>query len=214
MPWALLALAIGLTLVSGMIHGRLTQRFSPSDAVAAAAARLSELPAVAGPWRRQEIQPLGDEVVEMLQCAGYISQTYVHEGTGATVRMALLLGPPGPISVHTPEVCYSSKDYTIENERQRVRIRAKQKPDEELWQMTFRHNDVRGERMSVAYAWNDGSGWSAPSQPRFTYGGRPYLYKLQLAGQLPANADDMRDDPCRQFLAEFLPVADQYLVQP
>jgi len=115
-PTAFLAVMIllvaGLTLASGMIHGRLTNRWGPPTAMLAAAERLKGVPTECGDWRRMEKDLEMDETtINMLELEGWINRTYLHQPTGQTVHVAVLLGPPGRISVHTPEICFSSRDH-------------------------------------------------------------------------------------------------------
>ena len=88
----------------------------------AAAARLEAFPAILEIGSSNRPLQMSTAVIEMLQCAGYISRVYVNQLTGENVRVALLLGPPGPIAVHTPEICFSAQDYRQEESRKRVAI--------------------------------------------------------------------------------------------
>ena len=64
--------------------------------------------------------------------------------------------------------------------------------------------------MSVIYGWHDGRGWSAPDRPRYSFGIRPYLFKLQVTERLP-NGDVDNTVSCREFLDEFLPILQKQL---
>ena len=121
------------------------------------------------------------DAVEMLQCAGNTQRTYRNRTTGQIVNMFMIVGPPGPTAVHTPEICYSSRDYDRIEPRQRAQIRESQLPDESFWETVFRANDLRADVLHVWYSWNDGNGWRAADNPRFAFARHPFLYKLQLA---------------------------------
>lgn len=208
-PYMGLAAAVGMTLAAGAIHGHLTNRWGEPPDLAAAAEKLQGIPDEFGDWQLRESKPLGEGVVRMLQCSGYINRIYANELTGSVVSVAILAGPPGPISVHTPEICYSSRDHTIEESPQRFTVRATEVPGEEFWGMTFRSNDLIGGRLRVCYAWSAGEPWSAPSQPRITFSGKPLLCKMQLATHLPPSGTTQPEDPSVTFLKEFLPVLDR-----
>jgi hypothetical protein len=204
--WAALLLVAGLTAAAGAADGFLRNRWQKPPDLLAAASRLQQVPERFGGWELESSEKLDPEVARMLQCAGYINRIYIHRGTGDRVHVALLVGPPGPISVHTPEICYSSRDYERVQDHQRLRIREDQ-PDEAFWAMSFRSPDLKLNELRVVYAFTTGGAWSAPDHPRFLFGGRPLLYKLQLAGYLGPGADP-DNDPCRHFLKDFLPVLD------
>ena len=107
--------------------------------------------------------------------------------------LAVIVGPPGPISVHTPEICYSGAEYTQIGERQAVFLGdggAKQS----AWLTQFPRTTSRG-MACVYYAWSDGGNWKAADQPRVSFAGRPLLYKFQLAVQMPAGLRAMPTIP-------------------
>ena len=205
-----------LTLVSGIIQGRMTNRWGVPETSAVAAKRLAEFleDTEFGDWKCESSRRMSEHVVDMLECAEHIDRTYVNQRTGDTVNVAILLGPSGPISVHTPEVCYSSRAYDIREERQRVSIQSKDGKEDTFWGLTFRSNSLDADILRVYYAWTPGRNWEAPKEPRFSFSKYPYIYKIQLAGHLPLEADVDAEDPCRKFLQDFVPVAREYLVAP
>ena len=103
-----LALVIGLLLISTLVHGWLSGRWYVAKDLYQAGEKLEELPKQIGAWQQIESNGLDDSVAEMLQCYGSIVREYRHGDTGEQVTVALLLGPRGPIAVHTPDICYSS----------------------------------------------------------------------------------------------------------
>ena len=212
MPILGVILVVVLTVLSGVIQGRMSNRWGPTRDVLAAAEKLNEIPGQFGNWRLTSSDEIIPSTLRMLECTGYILRTYEDQETGATVRVSLLLGPSGPMSVHTPEICYSSRDYTIHQERHQVPIEI-DGSSESFWALTFRANNLDADMLRVYYAWNAGDHWSAPDDPRFTFADRPFLYKIQLAGSYPAGADLEAIDPCREFLKDFVPLARRCLAE-
>lgn len=203
-------LGIGLTLASGVIHGRLSHRWGPPPEILEAAKQLDSLPERFGNWRLQTSVPLDSNALKMLQCVGYINRAYVHDSTGESVTLTVVLGPPGPIWGHKPDGCYSSREYRVVEQRRQV-VFPGAAPDEAFWVITFESKDVQASLLRVFYAWSDGTVWSAPGEPRLKYGGRPFLYRMQVAGVPRIDARKEADNPCYEFLESFLPVSRQYL---
>jgi hypothetical protein len=202
----------GATFVSGIIQGRMSERWgTPVDTVAIGK-KLEQIPAQIGDWRIESRGHVDEHVRRVLESAGDIYHVYVNQKTGEAVKVVVVLGPSGPISVHTPEICYCSRAHTIIDKRKRVRVPVAGGPEEEFWALTFQKNDLNKEISRAYYAWSTGGKWSATEQPRFTFARYPYLYKLQLASQLPPNADLQERDPCLEFLKDFVPAAKLYLV--
>lgn len=207
--YVLTAVAIvSLTIVSGMVHGRLSHRWGPSADVVAAGEALKDMPTKFGPWEMRGEEPLTEQVVQTLQCSGYVNREYYNLDTGRSVRVAVYVGPPGPISAHRPEICYSSQDFETKDETERIEIRSTDgdRMLGELWAVTFRTNNVHRSPLRVYYAWSDGGSWQATDTPRITFGGGKMLYKMQLSA--PASAgEDVRQpefDTCRIFLQDML----------
>ncbi|HUY91126.1 MAG TPA: exosortase-associated EpsI family protein [Pirellulales bacterium] len=201
---------VGLTVASGGVSGWLDNRWGQPVDLLAAGKNLERAPSQVGDWLLENSKPLSAEVTDVLQCSGSTQRVYRNQKTGDVVTLALIVGPPGPTSVHTPEVCYSSRDYKTISAPQRFRaIDAGSR----FWGMTLEATDLEGGRLSVAYAWNDGHGWVAPDQPRFQFGGAKLLYKLQLAAPMDRGNPAEKSNPCQTFLREFLPALDSVLFQ-
>jgi hypothetical protein len=204
-PLVALALVI-LTVGSGALHGLTSNRWGTPPVMAQAAKQLDQLPAQVGGWRFQEIMPVSDNALNQLQCAGHLGAVYRHDVSGEIVQVAVLLGPPGPISVHTPEICYSGRNYKINQAPQKVSLESRDGRRHTMWAMGFQSRKLSGETLRVYYGWSTGNTWVASNEPRLEFARSPYLYKIQLAGT-PLSGDDIqRDDLCRRFLQEFLPV--------
>ena len=117
-----IVILVALTIYSGVLHGRLSWRWGPSERLLAAARRLQGLPKQFGDWELQEPGEDAPDIVATLECAGYVQGRYVNRQTGEQVRAALLVGPCGPMSVHLPEICYSGADYQVVEDRKHVTI--------------------------------------------------------------------------------------------
>jgi hypothetical protein len=209
-----MVLVAGLTVLAGVLHGRMSNRWGPSPDTIFAANKLKEIPRQFGDWRLQSTTDLDKSSREQLDPAGYFVRTYENQTTGEVVNVTVLLGRPGPISVHTPEICMGSQNYQSRGNRKMVAIRAAAGADDEFWALDFKTSDLRGDLLRVYYGWSAGDRWLAPEDARFWSAGKPYLYKIQLSGILPPGAGPQSDDPCHKFLQDFVPAAKQYLIEP
>lgn len=202
-----------LTIAGAGYDGWVEHRWSVPVDAKATALRLRDVPERLGEWEVESTEALDPSIVKMLQCSGYLNRIYRHRSTGERLHLAVLAGPAGPISVHTPDVCYSNRSYQLTGGAERLQVRSDQRPDEAFWDVTLRHADRPEDTLEVVYGWNDGTGWQAPTQPRFALGGRPLLYKLQIARNVrPGHANET--ETCRSFLAGLLPAIDQALFGP
>ncbi len=201
---ALAAAAFGLTLASGAVYGRWTQRWGPPVDLQAAADQMATLPRQVGDWRMIEELPVLEAVVETLQCAGYVHRSYVHQGTGWQVNVALIVGPPGPTSVHTPEICFSSRNYDLQEPRKKWWFKPPGGLSHSLWMSTFRSANAGSDALRVYYGWSRGEEWLASESPRYEFGGARLLYKIQASTSIdPAETGETRD-PCQDFVESLL----------
>jgi hypothetical protein len=200
-----LILAGAITLTAAILHGRWTNRWSPPEALSEAGQVLERLPGNFGPWQLVKTEELSPNVRGILECRDYRQAYYQNHETGEQLLLTLLLGSPGPMSVHTPEVCYTSIDSQAIAPRQRIELPTSGSPDA-VWMVQFRElHEAQSGITRVYYAWSDGAGWSADEEPRVTFGGRPFLFKVQVCVRLPEGAEADTHDPARAFFPVFLP---------
>ena len=190
-------------VVGGVVHGKLTQRWGPGNDLVLAAAALDSFPDAFGPWRLHDSAEMSDRVVEMLQCAGHVNRTYVNLDTAEQVNVAVIVGPPGPIAVHTPEICYSSRTYKIDEAAKKMTL-SQQDAGHSFWLTKFRSKQPGGENLYVGYAWTTDGIWHASDSPRYEYGGKPFLFKIQLAGSPLRSSEKLSDDLISRFLDALL----------
>jgi hypothetical protein len=197
---------VGLgTVGSGWVHGRLANRWGDDAALAAAAERLEQsLPERLGPWRMAKRTEMEARAVELLQSSGYLQGFYVNEQTGEGLSVLVVVGPGGPISAHTPEICFAGQDYNLAGERRRIIVKDQQGGTHTFWQLHALSQHIRQSDLQVIYGWSAGSAWDATDGPRFAFGGLPLLYKLQLERAISPRRLDQETDPAQDFLARFL----------
>lgn len=202
------ALVVAIVVSSGFAAGWFSNRWDQSEEAEAIAKSLTTLPEACGKWRLLSETKLDPEIIDMLACTGYVNRSYRHLDTHDTVHVAIVAGPPGRIAVHTPEICYASQGFHLEQPPLRRAITMPNGGREEFTFTSFLPDAPGPEAESklIAYhAFSDGGAWQAPEHPRFAFGGLPYLMKLQLAGRTNAGSQPGLPDPCRDFLEALLP---------
>src|SRR5690348_2531079 len=102
--------ALAVVVASGVAHGLWTGRWGQPHQLEPAVARLGRVPAAVGDWEGREL-PLNRQTLAVAEVAGHVSRRYQNSRTGESVLMLLVCGRPGPISVHTPDVCYEGAGY-------------------------------------------------------------------------------------------------------
>jgi hypothetical protein len=210
-------LALLATFAAESVFGRFALEPREKERFALASRRVTSLPREFGPWKTEHEAKLSGGAVQMLQCAGYVNRTYVHQVTGERVSLAIIVGPSGPLVVHTPDICYSSRQYEITAVPTSQSIGGVD-PDsslnsQNLFHMSLRAKSVWGEKRQVYFGWSPlEGGWQAPPNPRLALVGQPYLYKLHLSAiddGAPASSEGT--STCQRFLDVALPELNRWL---
>src|SRR5690242_1787433 len=103
------AVAVALVVLSGVVHGFWTGRWSAPPA-GDVAGRLDAVALDLGDWQGQKLEPDARQVDGM---AGVLYRRYVNRATGSAVNVYLVCGRSGPVAVHTPDVCYGASGYQV-----------------------------------------------------------------------------------------------------
>jgi Protein of unknown function (DUF3485) len=195
------AFALLAILGSGAVHGLLTDRWQTSPEPAKRAARLDLVPYTLGDWVGQDIETDSRQVGPV---AGFLHRRYLNRQTGAGVTVFMVCGRPGPVCIHTPDVCYRASGYEIlSQEKQKL------PPDldhGEFWTANLRKtSSTEDYRLRIFWSWTDGSEWSTPESPRLTFARRAVLFKLYLIREMNDRSESPDSEPCWDLFRQFLP---------
>ncbi len=194
--------AFGMMIAGGTIHGLWTDRWNWSDEPGASAARLSQVALNLEDWRGEDL-----EVKDAKQggVAGCLSRRYVNQRDGRAVTVFLVCGRPGPVSVHTPDVCYVATGYEMLSPS-RCNGPADGAPPAELWTAQFRKSEATDlTYLRIFWSWNGTGVWQAPDDPRRSFAGQQALYKMYLIREMASPDEPLESDPCLELMKQLLP---------
>ncbi len=198
--------AFFLLVLSGVSHGLWTGRWGASGELEAAAARCDAVAMTLGDWEGRALE-LNTRQLEIAEVVGYFSRQYVNRHTGQVVSVLLICGRPGPVSVHTPDVCYGGLGYQVIGKPENRRIQAApNSPEAEYRTARFSNtHQVTPDVLRILWCWRDRGPWSAPDNPRLSFARSPFLYKLYVIRHLAGPDESIEDDPSLDFLQVLLP---------
>jgi hypothetical protein len=205
----LLLAAFALILSAGLVHGLWTNRWVPSDEPGASAARLQRLPRTVNDWDGEDREIPATQLA-IGEIAGYQSRQYVNRLTGSKVEIMIVCGRPGPISVHTPEVCFGGAGYQMVGSETRVSVLPQGGaggPSEFRSARMKKTNTPVPDTIRILWAWSsDGVAWQAPDYPRLAFAGPGHdaLYKLYVIRHVAQSEEAPEDDACIEFVQPLL----------
>lgn len=201
-----------LLAASGVSHRIWTGTWNFNNEPNVFAERLGHVPLEVRDWIGADTKVDAQQMKDA-EAAGYLSRRYVQRGSGAEVSFFMICGRPGPISVHTPDICYGGLGFQVVGAKNRYHFGGKEETlsSDFIWANFEKPDMVAPPRMRIYWAWKAGPGWQAPKNPRMTLGGEKALYKLYLVYR-PAPGTELKEhDPCQEFMKDFLPILETTL---
>jgi Protein of unknown function (DUF3485) len=190
----------------GIVHGVLTDRWGPSGQLQRSLLTLENIPKSFGDWVSEEI-PKEPEDMSRAGIKGFVSRQYRNTRTQEAVSILLACGRGGPISVHTPEICYAGTGYTQIGAEVNQLVGVDPIRNHNFRVHHFRKPDgVSQSQLEIYLAWSrDGTKWENPANVRISLARLPVLYKLYVVREFLPNTRGATSDCCRDFLNRALP---------
>jgi hypothetical protein len=207
-----------LVLAAGALHGSFTGRWHTSAELENAVARLDAVPLELGNWRCGERQVLDEAELRHGGIKGHFYGRYKNK-LGEVVSLLIVCGRPGPISVHTPDICYGGAGFKAVTDPIQKDLSPDRGGSLSVWAIQFRAPATMASKdIEVSWVWTGGDGWKAPKSPRWTFAAYPALYKLYAVREMPATTTDKKNDArdknkdaSASFLQTFLPELEKIL---
>ena len=209
-------ISAAIILLGGAVRGVWTDRWTVDRAVEMASARLDRVPMAMGDWAGRPTEYDARDS-SRAGITGGLVRRYVNRRDGAVVTLLIVCGHPGPISVHTPEVCYRGAGYDLLGRRFRRTI-APEGGDApaEFWEIRLtKRGAVAPQDLGILYAWSADGDWRAPDRDaRLTFAASPFLYKMYVVRELTPALESRQADPVPGFLGALLPGLRKSLFPP
>lgn len=196
-----LTLAVAAIVGAGVVHGLWTDRWGPGRELPSDLDRLEQVPLVLPDWQGEPIPGRRPSVEALL----YLYRRYTNLA-GDTVTVVLVGGRPGPIAIHDPQTCYGASGYKVtQGTTYPVPPEAVGSSGEFRTAQFLKTRTSETSHLRLYWAWNASGKWEVPADPRVTFAGRPFLYKLYLIRDMPTPDQPGKDDPCVDLMRYLLP---------
>ncbi len=198
------ALGIVAVVACGVIHGSWTDRWARAEDTSGLAAKLAALPLNVGDWHGED---LDGDTRGLGPVAGFLQRRYLNDRTGAVVTIALVCGRPGPVCIHTPDVCYAASGYETGAWTKYTLAAEGSAPGGDFKTAQFSKKKATDQtNIRIFWSWSATGSWQVPENPRLTFARQPVLFKLYVLRETAA-ADSTKpdDDPCVELLRLLVP---------
>ncbi len=192
--------ALTLTIYPGYFHGLKYFRWGKNERVEEIAARLKSFPEEFHGWEKVGDQKMTIAEFEMLRPIEYLSRRF--KRGESMVQLFVMLGPTGPTAVHTPDICFSSRDYSTIGSRQRLRIDSNGNSTSDCWECAFQSRNFNDVYLKSWYAWTTDGNWQAAENPRYSFAQSSYLLKIQVEAIYPDQQSLEQSQDAENFLRD------------
>jgi hypothetical protein len=197
---------------SGVAAGLFTNRWEPAAEFGPVQVGMDAVPSSLGSWTGRSLS-VEQDALDLGGIRAHLSREYRDAGSGRAVQLLWVAGKPGPIAVHTPDVCFQGAGFEQTSDPVPVPVGSS---GATFWRATFVNKTAAAtSRIVVYWGWNGGDGWEAADRRtvRLSYSLLPALHKLYLVTELPhtgkPDGDLMGDLPDR-----LLPELDRVIAPP
>src|SRR5262249_26693898 len=115
-------------------------------------------------------------------------------------------GRPGPVSIHTPDVCYGASGYTVGANSQFTTPADVAAPPAQFKTALMSQTKVAGQtQLRIFWSWSANGTWQVPDDARSAFARHPVLYKLYLVRELMNANEPVEEDPCVELMRQLLP---------
>ncbi len=197
---------------SGVASGLFTNRWEPAADFGPVQAGMDTLPTARGPWASRTTTVERD-ALDLGGIRAHLSREYREAGSGRAIQVLWVAGKPGPIAVHTPDVCFQGAGFVLTGDPVPIEVGSS---GARFWRATFVNKTVAiTTRIAVYWGWNGGDGWEAADHraARLRYSLLPALHKLYLVTELP-HSGTPDTDVLGDFPDRFLPELDRIIAPP
>lgn len=214
MRWVLGPILVSIVLIAsfGVVHGFYTDRWGPSGQLEQALSGLERVPSEINGWTGQDQEHDPEELIRA-GIRGGIFRRYSSSRTKESVSFLIVCGRGGPISVHTPDICYTGAGYRqLETEVMREVASGDGSIHTFKVARFVKPGAVVPTQLEIFWSWSrDGVNWQAPENPRLALARSRALYKMYVIREFMPKSRLESVPSCENFIREALPVIRQAL---
>jgi hypothetical protein len=141
-----------------------------------------------------------------------VYRNYTNRKTGGVISIALVCGRPGPVSIHTPDVCYGASGFKV-GKRIEYTVKdalAGDKPPRFYSADMTKTTSTEKHQQRLFWTWRADGRWQVAENPRSRFSGLPVLHKFHVMRNMSSEVP-LEQEPCVEFLRLLLPELEKVL---
>jgi hypothetical protein len=205
---AILLLLTALTVIvsAGLVHGFWTDRWHTSFSLEEAMTVLDRVGMDLDTWQAQAVE-LDARAIRVSGASRYVMRRYTRRTDKSSASILLMCGRSGPMSAHTPDICYQGSGFEMAGSPTRFTVPAgPASPSADFWTARFtKHDAAVPMHLRIYWSWKvPGGTWQAPDYARLAFGRPLALYKLYVIREMPSPDERPQQDPSIGLVQRFL----------
>jgi hypothetical protein len=193
--------AMVAVIAAGIVHGVWTDRWGTPLEAATLVARLDRVSLLLGEWKGQDV----DHDPEQLgPVAGSLYRRYVNRRTSAVVTVFMVCGRPGPVAIHTPDVCYRAGGYEMFS-LEKCSLSPATASGKFYTCVLRKTRSSEQHQLRIFWSWYAGGTWRVPNNPRLAFARYGVLCKLYVLREVAGSTEPLDQDPCLDLMSQLLP---------
>lgn len=208
-----IAIVAAMILGSGYAHAVWTDRWTVSPAVQNSVKRLSKVPHRLGTWEGSD-REMDPRQLAQAGAVGHVARTFENSSDQSKVMVLLMCGRAGPMSVHSPDICYRGAGFVLDGQPAQYLVPFEPKGrTAEVMRANFTKQDgAETQRLRIYWTWLGKDRWQAPNSPRGHFSGQTALYKLYVIREFTQPEAKVDEEACQDFLQRLFPALDTALL--
>jgi hypothetical protein len=163
--------------------------------------KLDGFPTTLGPWQ-SESSEIAQKTLSQAEAQGHISRVYQKPNSPDSIKVLVLVGSPGAMGAHTPEVCYSGLGYQRIGKVEKIAVPGE--ANSQLWTTLFEKPNERSFPLQVVWGHGVGGRWLASDTPRLDFATESLIFKVYVSRtKAPSRSTAAGDDELAAFLELF-----------
>jgi hypothetical protein len=163
--------------------------------------KLDAFPKEIGVWKSEPVE-ITKKVLSVAQAEAHMSRLYQKTTSSEAFNVLVLVGSPGAMGAHTPEVCYEGLGYERAGKVEKLSIPGE--TSSVLWTTLFEKPKQAGQTLEVIWGHGVGARWIATDTPRMDFADQSLIFKVYISRLKPSSrAEDDLPKFLELFFQEF-----------